>query len=131
MEGESTILKRAGTIVAGIESIGEGPEGTIEVVDKTPMGSQHKRKRASKTTDSGSVDVKAFWDPNDSVHALINSARDDSPTVEWTLEYSDGTTHVFDGFITSVKITGLEAESEAMLEFSVEIDGDVEETVGV
>lgn len=130
MEGESTILKRAGTIVEGIENIGDGPESSVEVVDKTPMGTRHKRKRASKTTDSGSIDVKAFWDPNDATHAAINASRDDSPTVEWQLQFADGTTHTFDGFVTSVKVTGLESESEAMLEFSVEIDGDVDEVVG-
>jgi hypothetical protein len=129
VEGESTILKRAGVIVPGIESIGDGPESSVEVVDKTPMGTRHKRKRASKTTDSGSLDVKVFWNPSDPTHAAINASRDDSPTVDWALVFADGTTHVFDGFVTSVKVTGLESESEAMLEFSVEIDGDVEETV--
>lgn len=130
MEGEATILKREATIVPGIESIGEGPETTIEAVDKTPMNSRHKRKRASRCADSGSLDVSAFWDPNDPTHDAIYDSRDDSPTVAWEILYIDGTTHAFNGFVTSAKIVGLEKEGEAMLEFSVEVDGDITETVG-
>lgn len=130
MEGESTVLRRAGVAVKDIQSIGDGPESTRAVVDKTPMGSPHKRKRASKTADSGSIQVKTFWDPNDDTHAVINASRDDSPTVGWELEFADGTIHAFEGFVTNVMVTGLEDETEAMLDFTVEIDGDVEETVG-
>lgn len=130
MEGESTTFSRAGTLIPGIENIGEGPESSIEVVDKTPMNSRHVRKRPSQISDSGSVEATAFWDPNEPTHAAIYASRDDSPTVEWVLTYSDGTTHTFDGFVTSVKIEGLEKEGETMLAFSVEIDGDVDEVVG-
>jgi hypothetical protein len=130
VEGESTILKRAGVLVPGIENIGTGPESTIEVVDKTPMNSRHVRKRPSKISDSGSIEVATFWDPNDATHAAIAASRDDSPVVEWEIEYADGTTHTFDGFVTSVKVEGLEKETDAMLTFTVEIDGDITEAVG-
>ena len=128
MEGEATILRRSGQLIEGIESIGDGPEATIAVVDKTPMASRHKRKRASRCADSGNISCSAYWDPSDPVHQAIYASRDDSPTVPWELEYLDGTKHEFQGFATAVKITGLESETEAMLEFSVEIDGDITET---
>lgn len=130
MEGEATILRRAGQLVNGIESIGEGPESSREVVDKTPMNSRHRRKRASRCADAGNFEASVYWDPTDPVHQAIYASRDDSPTVAWQLEYLDGTQHDFEGFITSVQISGLEKESEAMLEFTVEIDGDIEETPG-
>lgn len=125
--GEETILKLAGTAVPGLSEIG-GPESSVAEVERTPLGETHKRFRPSAITEAGTISFKLFWDPSEAQHLTIRGYGNVSAIVAWEIEYSDGTTHGFNGFVTSANVTGGEQESEIMLEVELRIDGAVTET---
>ena len=130
MFGELTKLRLGGTIVDCLAEIG-GPESSIAEVERTKLGSTHKSYRPSKIAEAGTISFKLYYDPSIGTHTTIRGYADESEIVAWAIEYSDGTTHAFNGFVTSANITGGEQETEIMLEVELRIDGKVTETVGV
>lgn len=130
--GEATQIAVGGTTIAGVFDI-NGPDSSVTPVEKTPLGASQKQFRPSQITEAGTVSFSYYYDPSDATHVLVrgyaNAPAATDP--EWTITYSDGTTHVFDGFITQASMTGSELESEVACECEVQITGGVVETVAV
>lgn len=127
--GELTKLKLGATLVAGVSEL-SGPQSSVAEVENTPLGATHKRFRPSKVSEAGTISVRLFWEPTDATHVTIRDYADVPETVAWTVEYSDGTEHAFNAFVTSANITGGEQETDIMCEVELRIDGGVTETVG-
>lgn len=119
----------AEVLVGEIQEI-SGPESSVAEVETTPLGATYKRFRPSKVVESGTVNFKVFYDPNNPTHSAIRALATTTPAVRvWAVEYSDTTRDTFDGFVTSCNISGGEQESEVMMEIEIRITGLIDTAV--
>lgn len=127
--GEKTKLYFDDTQIAGVYEI-SGPESSVAEVERTPLGATSKQFRPSCQIESGTVSFSFYYDPANATHVALRGQLVTSPTTnEYRMEYSDGTTHTFDAFPTSINMTGTELESEVACEIELRITGDIVEVL--
>lgn len=122
--GEKTVLSystdNGSTYAAVAEVISvSGPKVSVASVDKTVLSDTAKKFRPSAQVDGGSVDFEVYFSFG-SHSSLINTL---SSVVKWKILYDDGVECVFDGFLTSLEISGAEMESEVKGSLSVKVNG--------
>ncbi|PQO33154.1 hypothetical protein C5Y96_09855 [Blastopirellula marina] len=124
--GEGCLLKQNGTTVGQRTSI-TGPSSSRAEVETTHLDSEQKEYRPG-LKESGTVSLEYEFDPQDTSHQAVETSYDDGDTDEWTLEYSDGSTRVFDGFITSYETNGMTVEGNVLASLTIRITGDITRT---
>ena len=127
--GEETKLFYDGTQVEGVYEI-SGADSSVAEIERTPLGADSKQFRPSCQVESGTVSFAFYYDPQDATHVAIRGQLASTPTTTpYKIEYSDGTTHEFDAFPTSIAMSGQELESEVACEVELRITGAIVETV--
>jgi hypothetical protein len=133
LPGEGTLLQMgdgAGTEV--FTTIGqrvsiEGPETTVEAVEKTNLDSTMKEYRPSKVPDPGTLSMTIQYDPANVGHTSLKT-RSRTPTVNnYRLVFNNETTtrpHMqFAAFVTSFNPTGMEVEENLQAEVEFQVTG--------
>jgi spore coat protein U-like protein len=123
--GEKTILKLGATTIPDLISI-SGMDSSVAAVELTVQGDLTKSYRPSQISEAGTLSFSVYYDPDVAVHATIrdyaiNTSGTTIPT--WTILFSDGTTHVFNAFVVSANLSGMDLEAEVMLEVELRITG--------
>lgn len=124
LAGEATTLKLEGTAIAQVVSI-SGPEMAVAEVETTHLGSTHKEFRPSSIPEAGTVSATIEYDPQQATHASLTSLMNSPQEKAWTIEFSDGSTYAFDGFLTAFSVTGAEVENNVTAEITIRINGDI------
>ncbi len=129
--GEIATLKYGGTTVLCVYEMSFGGHSIAEV-ERTCLGDVSKRFRASQVSEAGTFDFSVYYDPEDATHVAIRSQSlvPLATNPEWIVEYSNGYTHTFDGFVTQATIEGMDQETELSMKVSLRIDGDVVQAAG-
>lgn len=137
--GELTTFSYDGSVVADLISI-NGADSSVAEVEITTLGSSSKKFRPSAVVESGTLSFSFYYDPSDATHVAIREAGSaplgvgETPSdriVPCVITYSDTTTHSFNGFVTSVSMSGNDQETDVQLDAELRITGDITETVAV
>lgn len=124
-----TVASPTFTLIPNVVSF-NGPGGTAQVIDVTNLASVAKEKRAG-LADEGQLSLTLHYNPDDTVHQAIRTARsnrtqkqfrieftDDSPTTKWT----------FFGYVLGFSVSG-SVDSAIESQVTIEIDGPITETM--
>lgn len=121
------------TTIGQVESI-TPPSTTVAEVPTTTLTSTRKQYRAGKIPDSGTLQFRIQYDPNDTVHQDLEDYLNAGTTKNWQLTYVDGmvepANEEFAGFITNFEKSALEDETNATADLTIRVTGVVTRNPG-
>ncbi len=130
--GKGTLLKA--TISTVLTTIAQrvsidGPEWTVGTAETTNLDSANKTYRPT-LPDPGKVTGTLEFDPQDPTHLFLIGCMTTPVVVVWNLvfEDADNTVFSFSGFLTKLKPTGMEVESNLEAEFEIQLTGAITHT---
>lgn len=109
------------TVITGMETI-DGPEASIGVVEVSPLGATYKGKLPS-ISDPGEVTFTVYYDGTDTTHQFLTGLLGTTTQLPWKVDYPDGTSAEFTGFLSGFGIKGMEAESPVTGDGTITING--------
>lgn len=110
----------AAVVIGSINSIGELGFGEAEEVDVTTLNEPTGYKRYIQgLKDAGTLAVTGYKEPSDAGQAKLVELYTSGDVVTWTINYSDGSSAEFDGFVK--KFNFAEAAPNGALGWSVDI----------
>lgn len=137
LTGEGTLLQIENATTTGTyDRIGQrvsidGPEPSVEAVEKTHLDSTLKEYRASKIPEPGEVSLTVYLDPADAIHQRLEGMVFDPPAPgaepNWRLVFNNNTNtrphRQFAGFVTKFKYTGMQVEENLQAEMTIKVTG--------
>lgn len=102
-----------------------GPSGSANVIDVSDLQSTAREKKQG-LSDSGQFAFNMNYIPNDTQHALLQSAWASRTRLEFQMEFTDSptTTWTFYGYVNGFNISGA-VDDVVKAAVTVEIDGDI------
>lgn len=120
--GERTILKLDGTAIAAITNV-SGPNMSVAEVETTDNTSAAKRFRPSLIPEIGTLTCSVWYDS--SSHATLVGCIETPAIHDWQVVYQDESTMDFEGFLTSLNLTGGEMGQNIKADLTIRIDGEI------
>ncbi len=121
LPGKGTLLKLNGSTIAQRVKL-EGPDSKVGEADVTHLDSTFKEFRPT-IPEAGNISGTLLYDPADTTHQDMEALRNVPSTEAWELEFSDGSSDAFDGFLMEWKKSGMEVEKYVEAEFKIRITG--------
>lgn len=119
--GKGTLLKLDSTTIAQRVTI-SGPSRSVGSAETTHLDSATKTYRPT-ITDNGELSLDIEYDPADSTHISLEGLVN-SPSIEsWTLEFANGASYEFDGFVTAFEPSGMEVEGNLTASLTIKLSG--------
>jgi hypothetical protein len=114
--------------IGQVQSIGTFAPGTRTERDRTSLQSVAK-EWGYGLKDNGVFTITTFYDPTDVGQAelLLQEAATEAPTREWTVTFSNGEVHTFNGLLTESPIE-VGVDTDLTRTWSVRITGAITRT---
>ena len=112
------------TAINNVESV-DGPNESLSIVEVTPLGSTYKGKLPS-VSDAGEVNFSIFYDGTDSTHQFLTGLLGTTTLCPFKIDYPDGTSAKFSGFLSAFGTKGLSAEEAVTADCTISISGAVQ-----
>lgn len=102
-----------------------GPGGQASVIDVSNLASTRREKKMG-LPDEGQFTLNLNWDPDDTVHQALRTARNNRTRVEFQVTLTDGTPAVatFFGYVLGIALSGA-VDGVVKASVTIEIDGAV------
>lgn len=102
-----------------------GPGGQASVIDVSNLASTRREKKMG-LPDEGQFTLNINWDPDDTVHQALRTARNNRTRVEFQATLTDGTpaTATFFGYVLGIVLSGA-VDGVIKASVTIEIDGAV------
>jgi hypothetical protein len=100
-----------------------GPGGQASVIDVSNLSST-RREKLMGLPDEGQFTLTLNWDPDDTVHQLLRTLRNNRSRAEFKITLTDTTpvTGIFFGYVLGVTLSGA-VDQAIKAAVSIEIDG--------
>lgn len=100
-----------------------GPGGQASIIDVSNLAST-RREKLMGLPDEGQFGMTLNWDPDDTVHQLLRTLRDNRTQAEFKITLTDDTPAVgtFRGYVLGVVLSGA-VDQAIKAAVSIEIDG--------
>jgi hypothetical protein len=133
IDAQGTVITCADSLNAAqtigqVQSIGTFAPGTRTERDRTTLASTAK-EWGYGLKDNGVFTITTFYDPTDAGQAelLLQEAATEAPTREWTVTFSNGEVHTFNGLLTESPIE-VGVDTDLTRTWSVRITGAITRT---
>lgn len=125
--GLGTVLKvKVATVltaIPGIESI-EGPTSTVGEDEVTNLDSDMRYYRPT-LLDSGEINWEMQFDGSNATHTVLEGLRDSPAVTDFALEFEDGTTYSFSGFLSEMSFGQMTPEEHVIASCKVRVSGPI------
>lgn len=100
-----------------------GPGGQASVIDVSNLAST-RREKLMGLPDEGQFTLSLNWDPDDTVHQLLRTLRNNRTRAEFKITLTDGTpaTGTFFGYVLGVTLSGA-VDQAVKAAVTIEVDG--------
>lgn len=100
-----------------------GPGGQASVIDVSNLAST-RREKMMGLADEGQFSMTLNWDPDNTVHQLLRTLRNNRTRAEFKITLTDSTpaTAIFFGYVLGVNLSGA-VDQVVKAAVTVEIDG--------
>lgn len=119
--GKGTLLKLGSTTIAQRVTI-SGPSRSVGSVETTHLDSATKTYRPT-ILDNGELSLEIEYDPDDATHTSLEDLMATPEIESWVLEFANGTTYTFDGFLTGFEPNGMEVEGKLLASLTIKLSG--------
>ena len=133
IDAQGTVITVADSLNAAktigqVQSIGTFAPGSRTERDRTTLASTAK-EWGYGLKDNGVFTITTFYDPTDVGQAelLLQEAATEAPTREWTVTFSNGEVHTFNGLLTESPIE-VGVDTDLTRTWSVRITGAITRT---